>query len=161
MVCRPVVVLRDNLLFWFVLIMWSEWVQWQYKRRSGRVNKNYPIRNNYFIHWTLKKLIIILNYLNSKPVFFKTISKSIIIHNTKGKLCISTVWCSKESYRCWHFQTTISNSWCDLEKGHNSDNSKVPRSGQKVERNARISKCLCLWAVLQEGWYRVYKWAAK
>ena len=122
LVCRTIAVLCYNLLFWFVSITWSKWAQWEYKRRSGTVNNNYPIRNNNIMNWILKKLII-LNYLNSKAVFFKTMSKSII-HNVSGELCISTVWCSKMSYWCWDFQTTNLKSWCNLEKGDNSNNWK-------------------------------------
>ena len=92
------------------------------------------------IIWILKKSIITLNYLNSKPAFFKIISKSII-NNAMGKLCISTVWCNKATCLCWHFQVTNSKSWCNLKKGDNSNNWKMLRSGQKLGRKTGTKKC--------------------
>ena len=98
MVCRPIVTLRDNLLLWFVLITWSKWVQWQYKCRSvnsARVNNDYPIRNNYYYILSLREVNDNFKSFKLKTSFLKTTSKIIILLPARGKMCNSTVWCSK------------------------------------------------------------------
>ena len=54
--CHPIFVSGDNLLYWSVLIMWSKWVQWQYKRCSERVNNDYPVKNIKFYNLNLEKI---------------------------------------------------------------------------------------------------------